>query len=561
VSCFGGFFAAGGREGKRITMTSRLAAWRDKVGHAALILVCTATTAFASGSYTARRFDVYATIQSGGVLDVRETVQVEFLSGTLSTVWREIDRSRTDGIDILDASMDGTAVPPDVHRGARTRVEWHFAPTGPSTHTFVLHYRVRGVVYRDGERDVLRWRALPTEHAYGIDASRITIHATEPNAEPPRAETHRAVLTYARGIPAGGVDIEAGPIRSNGWIIAEVRFPAGRIAAVPPEWQQQEDARSALAPRWAAAGAAVFVIALLSLVVARQGYPSPSIRPDEIATTDPPSDVPAAVAAVLANNGRYPAHAAPTTLIDLADRGVLTIRELPRRFGVRQFEISQVPGSHDLADHEAAAVTIAFACGSEPVALSKARERLARRSRSFGAALTADLIEHGYVEAHRKTVRDRVGRLGLTLLPVGVMAVPAAAVFVRAYGAWTFFVPAGLVAAGLIGVIMAATLTPLTDSALVEAARWRGYRRHLKTLVAHPDLETPQSVPSRWVIYGVALGLANHWSRFLKKHPETVPAWCVTLPGDGGAFAALIGGHATSGRGAAAAGGGSSGAA
>jgi hypothetical protein len=546
-------------------MRSRLAAWRDRLGHAVLILVCGATTAFASGSYTARRFDVYATVQSGGVLDVRETIQFEFQSGTFSKVWREIPTFHTDRIDVVDASMDGQTVQPDIRRGTRTRVEWQFAPTGPSTHTFVLHYIVHGAFYREGDRDVLRWRALPVEHPYAIDASRITIHANEPDADPPKTEAHRGAVNYSRALPAGGVDIDAGPIRANGWILADVRFGAGRMARVLPQWQQEQNAAAALAPRWAMAGAALFMIGVLIVFIARQGYPPPSIRPDETTTTDPPSDVPAAVAAVLASNGRYPALTAPATLIDLADRGVLTIRELPRRIGVRSFEIAQVAGAHDLAGHEAIAIMTAFNGGSDPVPLGKARARLARRGRSYRAALTADLIEHGFIEIARKTVRDRVGRIGLATLLAGLMGVAGAAVFVPIYSGWTFFVPVGVILAGFVGVMLAATMTPLSDAALVEAARWRGYRRHLKAVAKDPDLQPPQGVPSRWIIYGVALGLAYQWSRYLKTHPETAPRWCVSLQDDGGAFAALIGSHAaTGGHGAgagAAAGGGSSGAA
>jgi hypothetical protein len=278
----------------------------------------------------------------------------------------------------------------------------------------------------------------------------------------------------------------------------------------------------------------------------------------------PPSDVPAAVAAVLARNGRYPAYVAATTLIDLADRGVLTIRELPRTLGARAFEVSQVPGAHDLAEHEAEAITIAFAGGSDPVSLSKARARLARRGRDYRTALTADLIAHGFVQVERKAVCDRVGRIGLAMLFAGIGAVAAAAAFVPTFGGWTFFVPAGLILAGFVGVIVAATLTPLTDAALDEAARWRGYRRHLKAIAADPAQQAPRGVPSRWIIYGVALGLAYQWSRYLKKHPGAAPPWCVTLQDDGGAFAALIASHgasASGGGGAAAAGGGSSGAA
>jgi Predicted membrane protein (DUF2207) C-terminal domain/Predicted membrane protein (DUF2207) N-terminal domain len=563
-NCFADFLSEGGREGKRITMTSTLTPWRDKLGHALILLLLAATSAFGSGSYTARRFDVYATIKGGGVLDVRETIQFEFQSGTMSMVWREIPSWRTDGIEILDASMDGAAAQPEVRRGVRTRVEWHFPPAGPSTHTFVLHYLVHGVVYRQGDRDVLRWRALPTEHGYWIDASRITIHATVPHADSPTVEAHRAVVNYSRPIPAGGVDIDAGPIRPNGWIIADVRFTAGQIAATEPQWQQHLDDVAALGPRWAITGAAVFLIGVLIAALARRGYPVPSIRPDETTTIEPPSALPAAVAAVLANNGRVPQFTAPVTLIDLADRGLLTISELPRRLGARNFEIAQVPGTHDLEEHEAAALMIAFSEESGPVTLNKARARLARKRRDYRHSLVSDLLEHGFIDPARQAAQDRVTRVAITCLILALLACAGAAAFVPIYGGWTFFVPAGLGIAGIAGLLIAASMTPLTDPALVEAARWRGYRRHLKAAATDPDLLMPEGVPSRWIIYGVALGLAQQWSRYLRKHPGAAPAWCVTLQDDAGAFAALIGSHgagAAGGTGAAAAGGGSSGAA
>ena len=66
-NCFAEFLSEGGREGKRITMTSTLTPWRDKLGHALVLLLLAATSAFGSGSYPAKRFEVYATIEGGGV--------------------------------------------------------------------------------------------------------------------------------------------------------------------------------------------------------------------------------------------------------------------------------------------------------------------------------------------------------------------------------------------------------------------------------------------------------------------------------------------------------------
>jgi hypothetical protein len=139
-------------------------------------------------------------------------------------------------------------------------------------------------------------------------------------------------------------------------------------------------------------------------------------------------------------------------------------------------------------------------------------------------------------------------------------------VFVPDYGSWVFLVPLGALIAGIVGVIVGASMTPLSDEALVDAARWRGYRRTLKTLASGRDADSP-AVSSRSIVYGVALGLAYQWSRFLRRHPDSAPKWFVPFGNDDGSgFAAFIGSSGagaagSGGGGAAAAGGGGSGAA
>jgi hypothetical protein len=543
---------------------------RDRSGHRILralgalaLLLVACGTARASGDYKARRFDVDARVVDGN-LDVRETVEFAFQTGAFTKVWRDIPLSRTDGVQVIEATMDGWPVTPAAMSGnSRLRVEWNFPPVGPSVHVFTLHYLARGVVYTNGRFDIVRWRALPSEHSYAIDSTRIVVHANAAPIQLPRAETHRAQLSSTQAIE-GGIEIEAGSVRSNGWIIAEVRYAAGRIAVSQPRWSTHQAEAAALAPVWALIAGIIFVGAIPVLLIARQGYASPSSRSDETMTTEPPAAVPAAVAAALANNGRNSGQLALATLIDLADRGVLLVTETPRVFGVRQFQLAQVPGSHELEGHESEAIDISFSGSGDPVSLSRARGRLGRGGRRFVAALNADLERHGLLDTERKSLRDRVTYAGVALLIACALACIAAAAFVPKYDGWPFFIPLGFGLAGIVGVIMAASMTPLSDTALVEAARWRGYRRYLKSLAADRDAASPRAIPSRWIIYGVALGLAQQWARYLKRHPAAAPPWFLTLGNDDGAFAAFVGSHAaasSAGAGGAAAGGGASGAA
>ena len=113
---------------------------------------------------------------------------------------------------------------------------------------------------------------------------------------------------------------------------------------------------------------------------------------------------------------------------------------------------------------------------------------------------------------------------------------------------------------------MAAATSPLSDAGLMQGSRWRGFKRHLKQLADARDDPGAATVPSRWIVYGMALGLAHQWSRYLKKHPAAAPSWFVAAAREdpGGAFAAFVGSNAASttaaGHGGGAAGGGSSGA-
>ena len=328
-----------------------------------------------------------------------------------------------------------------VSGNSRVRVEWQFGETGPSVHQFGLKYVARGVVYRDGDRDVVRWQLLPGEHRYQIDQSRSTISAPIAPSEAPISESRR-VGGISRTLSGREVTLVATALRQDGWVLAEMRYPAGSLVSSPPGWQSRHATAAALAPRWEMAAAALFIGALLILFVIRQGYDAPSFeRVEQATSTEPPEALPVALAAALAAKGGMAGFPAAATLLDLADRGVLTIHELPRRFGVRNYAVAQVPGKHDLADHEAEALTIAFAGSGDAVPLSKARGRLARGGRRFAHAVISDLVARGLVDPSRKAVRDRLIVVSIAMLFAGGLGAIGVAALIPRYDGWPFMLP------------------------------------------------------------------------------------------------------------------------
>jgi hypothetical protein len=549
-------------------MAITLAARRDRQGHIVFVLLAllgARPASAAPGEYKAIHFDVAAAAAHGD-LDVTERITFQFQTGTYTFVWRDIPAARTDGIEVLAAAMDDVALTRGAGPGhysvsgrTRVRVEWRFAETGPSTHRFELHYLARGVVYRDGGSDVVRWRALPAEHRYRIDASRIRF---EPGAAQLLPLDARRVDSATTHQAADGVTVDAFGIAPNGSVTAELRYPEGGLIDTDPAWRSREAAARRLAPRWAIGGAAVFAAALLIVLVAWRVYPAPVASPSELAATEPPEALPAALASVLAAKGRASGYHPLGTLLDLADRGVLVITETPGRIAGRRYELSQVSGTHDLAAHEEAALRVAFAHHGEDVPLTRARARLARAARQFAAVVNEDLLARGWLDPDRMAARDRLRAVGLTLLFAGTLGCVAAAPLIPYYDAWPFLLPVAAIVSAIVGVILAASLTPLSDPGLIEAARWRGFKRHLKLLASRDD-EGVGAVPSRWIVYALSFGLGPYWARYLKRHPSIAPAWFVSGDGaDGAAFAAFVGSSTGGGAAgsAAAAGGGGSGA-
>lgn len=563
-----------------MTMHTSLSTRCDRTGHGTIwglffvlaLLAPGPAAADGPGKYKAQRFDVDATVVEGS-LDVAETIVFEFRTGVFQKVWRDIPTSRTDGIEVLEARMDGVALPRGngpghvtVSGGSRVRVQWDFAEVGPSVHSFELHYVARGVAYTDGDRDVVRWRVLPSEHRYRIDAMRATIGGPARLLGPPSIESRKT--SESNAVWADRIaTVTTGAVGENGWVIAELSYPRGSLVSSPPAWQARHAVADALAPRWAMAAAALFIGGVLLVLLIRQGYESPGFDTGGQPTaTEPPEALPVAMAAALAVKGRGIGYQSVATLLDLADRGVLSVRELPRRFGARQYELAQVPGKHELADHEIEALTLAFAGSGDDVAMSRARARLARGGRRFSKALNGDLEARGLLDPSRQAVRSRLTVVSIGMLFAAGVACIGVAPLIPRYDGWPFLLPLALAVSGLVGVVIAAATTPLSDAGLMQSARWRGFKRYLKDVAEARDGNGASTIRPRWVVYGIALGLAYQWARYLKKHPAAAPPWFISAAGEdaGGAFAAFVGSSATAGGGGggggAAAGGGGSGA-
>jgi uncharacterized membrane protein YgcG len=320
-----------------------------------------------------------------------------------------------------------------------------------------------------------------------------------------------------------------------------------------------------------AAAAIVLGAGLVLMFALRQGYDSPRSGTSPPSVHAVPDGLRPGVAGAVASNGGVGLQHAMATIFALADRGVVSITEEPRKWGQRQFTLHRRRATTPVAPEEAAVMNLAFQHKGQElpsIQLPQARTRIAGKLRDFRTAVNSELRAIGLLDDDRMRVRARYLRFSIALLVLaGLLLVPAV-LLARQYAGWPFL-PVGAVAAvAVIGFIFYGALTPLSNDGIRRAEEWRAYRRHLKD-VARERVHLTSESPSRLLAFAVALGLASAWSKFVKNHPAGLPPWfrALAVAGDDGGFPAFIAasgagadGGAGGGGGGGAAGGGGSGA-
>jgi hypothetical protein len=259
------------------------------------------------------------------------------------------------------------------------------------------------------------------------------------------------------------------------------------------------------------------------------------------------------------------------TLFSLADRGIVSIDEEPRRWGQRHFALRRrTQDTSRLSPEEAVVLRFAFRHkdrDEDTAALDKARSRMVRSLREFRAAAHSELRALGLLDDERIRVRARFFRTSLVLLVLGGLLVIPAGIATAAYQGWPFLIPAAVGAVAIVGFIFYGSLTPLSNEGVRRAESWRAYQKHLKE-VARDRAQLAAESPQRVLPFAVALGLVGLWSKYMKHHPTGIPPWFRALAGSDqegfpsflAAVSAADGGGGGAGGAGGAAGGGASGA-
>lgn len=504
----------------------------------------------AAKPYSAERFNVRLSVESGGSMIVTETVRFAFGPDQSPDVFRELPRQKIDRLTVLSVEMDGLAFSPGKKTGqyeikkldnGRRRITWHLSPVTSSSHEFTLIYRVDGVVEQGAQTDVLRWIVLPEKHEYPINCSEVEVEYPDsaaliglPEFEPAAAES----FVDARPLRAR----RCGFAKNDDWMLT-LRFAPHSIAMVAPDWQRRSTQTWQTAPLFLGIAGLVLFGGLVGFIMFALNHRAPSSTDSQPRQTVPPDHLPVALAGTLAGtSGGISWANAIGTLFDLARRGVLQIKAPDNAAWLNRRDCAIVLQDRlrDLREHERTLLDILFITRKGP----RDMVRFSQLSRTFTSgggwkrftrAVTSELRQEGLLDAEREHARSGAMGVGIGLVIAAIVGVGVALLFADRIGGFVFTIPGALVIAGVTGLIIGSALTPLSDRGLQRARLWKAYRRHLAAVSKGLSTDVPTGQLESLLPMAAAFGVALAWAKRLDKLGALgVPVWFHALAREDG---------------------------
>jgi len=315
-----------------------------------------------SKSYSIQQVKIHARLLEDGSMDVSESRQYQF-DGDYSFAYQRFPLAgpvSCEGFQVMengDVYSEGNGGAPGTFRiskdGRHLEVRWFFRAIDESR-TFTLRYRVRNAVYRYEDAALIHFQFIGMD--WDRQTRRVDLTLTPPA---PLAKTdlnawlHGPLWGEYRINDQGAVQAWVSPLPSHTYFDIRALYPRSLFPRAPEksgiiqktvmneeaewaeqanrerrEWKQKAGIRQKrlAAGRWVAVAVSVLALGLWGWLFHRYGR-RPAFEPVPRMIPNPPDDTPPALVAYLLNNRRIFGPALTGTLLDLARRGYLVLRE------------------------------------------------------------------------------------------------------------------------------------------------------------------------------------------------------------------------------------------
>ncbi len=484
------------------------------------------------------RLDTHIMVLDNGDLRITETNVIQFIGGPFTFGYRDIDMARLERVldvratEVRDAEGDRplriqTGYP---ERG-RFRIRYDFAPAFNETRTLKLEYTVIGATRYYLEGDQVYWAGVYAErNGFPVQASRLTVQLP-PGALAERVEAYGPPATVTGQGESLIVAEALSAIPSGQEFEIRVQFPHHIISGEAPAWQrafdQQRDYEENVKPRNNLIFLALALLVMFGgpalaalLWFARGRDPQVGLVADYL--TEPPADLSPGMAGVLIDE-RADMQDVMATLVDLAQRGTLTVREE----GWRRWIIARGPNyGQPLRPFEQTLIQALGLTGrAESAQLQKRQQAFYRYLDTIKAGLYAQLIADGYYHHNPEHMRASYRRFGVSALAAAVIWVAVGGLLLRGVADTAVWLSVSLAVTGAAFLLVSGAMPARTRKGAEARARLAAFKRYLTDIQKYVDVRQAGEQFNRYLAYAIAFGLERAWVNTFAATDAPAPAW------------------------------------
>lgn len=377
-----------------------------------------------------------------------------------------------------------------------------------------------------GEIDELKYKILDKPQTF-IDQMIVRIRFVAPIPEGVRLQSfavHGIELATEKQVDEHTIEYIATGIGPEASYTIAALLPSGSIDW--PWWRQAAATLATFPPAvWLAMSVTLPLLTFVMLLLMFRTRVQAFFKGNPQQTLEhPPVLLPPALAGIVVN-GRISSREIAATLLDLANRGYVTIfnrgngefsfaKRRPWQ-GLHSFELLLLTQMFEMAGYKTTGEEVETAIGS--------RIFSPQISKVYIAMYDA-VTQAGYFEHNPAAVHQRYRFTGFVLFFLGLLAFASVLVF-EIQPSYLTFLFAGVMTMALV-IILAADSVPLrTPAGNAARLQWLAFRNYLATPTPLGYIEGAQDYYENYLPYAVALKTEITWARRFEQFPFKVPDW------------------------------------
>jgi uncharacterized membrane protein YgcG len=489
------------------------------------------------------QLDADITVMPNGDLQIIETNVINFTNGSFSFGFRDIDLSRVTDVRDISVEESGQQLETEIVNTENNtlRIKYYFlTPARDERRTFTLRYTVVGATrYYEGGDQVFWSVVYADRNGFPVQNSTGTVRlpngATADNAE---AYGARADVKGLNESVVVATALE--PIQSGNIFEVRVQFPHGIITGSPAPWQQAFDEQRAYDEQ---TKPAVNLVTLLIAALVAFGGPALAIvlyntkgRDPNVGLVaeylnEPPAIEPGLAGTLL--DEKADMQDVIATLVDLARRGVLTMREAPSsEMGGLITTNNWVFSQGDKFDQPLKPFEKQLVAGmgiaNGDKSLSGLRNKFYTNVPKIQNELYDALVKEGLYNNAPNATRASYQALAVG---IGVLSVIAFCVsmVMSIFSDFAICLPFGLGLTAVAFFVIAGKMPARTRKGAEMMMRVAAFKRYMENIEKYTDLTASKDLFDKYLPFAIAFNLDRSWMNKFAKVDAPVPPWYIPV--------------------------------